>query len=238
MKKKIEKFYKIILLKIIGKKRISELANMYEVSSSIKILENDFGHYLSIEMQVPIDKEGNPLPWYTYPAIEYLNQLDLSNKLIFEWGSGNSSIYFAKRSKQVISIEDNEEWYKKNQNKKSFNQEIVFTSEDMYISYISNFEKKFDIIIIDGKYRSECAKAAPNHLAEGGIIILDNSDWYKNTAKYLRAQNYIQVDFHGFGPVNQYNWTTSFFFDRRFNFTTKDNIQPFNPIGCLEKICD
>lgn len=238
MKKILTNFYKIILLKIIGKKRISELANMYEVSSSIKILENDFGHYLSIEKQVPVDKESNPLPWYTYSAIEYLNQLDLSNKLIFEWGSGNSSLYFAKRAKQVISIEDNEEWYKKNQEKKSPNQDIILASEDVYVNYIAELEKKFDIIIIDGKYRNECAKATPNYLAEGGIIILDNSDWYKNTAKYLREQNYIQVDFHGFGPVNQYNWTTSFFFDRLFNFTAKDNIQPFNPIGCLEKICD
>jgi hypothetical protein len=238
MKNIFNKLIKFILLNIIGKRKISAIANMYEVSSSIRILENDLGHYLSIEKQVPVDKDGNPLPWYTYPAIEYIRQFDLSGKSIFEWGSGNSSLFFAKRAKFVISVEDDKTWYENSFNFKLDNQEICFAKDAEYINCISRFGKKFDIIIIDGKYRSECAKVAPNFLNEGGFIILDNSDWYKNTAKHLREQNYIQIDFHGFGPVNQYNWTTSFFMNRNFNFITKNNLQPTNPVGCLEKICD
>ena len=123
MKSISSKFIRFALLKIIGKKRISEIAKMYEVSSSIKILEHDFGHYLSIEKQVPVDNKDNPLPWFTYPAIEFISQFDLTDKFIFEWGSGNSSSFFAKRTKEIISIEDNEEWYKKNLEHKHLNLE-------------------------------------------------------------------------------------------------------------------
>lgn len=33
------------------------------------------------------DAAGNWLPWYTYPAIEYLKQLDFSQKTVFEYGA-------------------------------------------------------------------------------------------------------------------------------------------------------
>lgn len=59
------------------------------------------------------DKEGNPIPWISFPAYEYLEQLDLSDKTVFEFGSGNSTLYWAKRVKSVISIEDDKEWYEK-----------------------------------------------------------------------------------------------------------------------------
>lgn len=238
MKKILDYVYSLILIKIIGRSLISRYADMYQVSSSIKILENDFGHFRSIERQIPIDGNGNPLPWFTYPSIEYLNQLDLKDKMIFEWGSGNSSQYFAKRAKRLISVEDNEEWYNKNARLKLENHEIFLESGDNYIGSIGKHGLKFDVIIIDGKFRIECAKIARNYLNVGGIIILDNSDWYKNTAKYLREQNMIEVDFHGFGPINQYNWTTSFFLDRAFNFRTLNDIQPLDPIGNLPKTCD
>lgn len=44
------------------------------------------------------------------------------------------------------------------------------------------------------------------------MLILDNSDWYPSTIKYLQKNlNWVQIDFHGFGPINSYTWTTSIF---------------------------
>ncbi|MBM3711940.1 MAG: SAM-dependent methyltransferase [Actinobacteria bacterium] len=238
MNRIIRKFYSYILLNVIGKKNISEIVDMYEVSSSIRILENDFGHILSIQKQLPVNNNNEPLPWFTYPAIEYVSQFNLSEKIIFEWGSGNSSSFFARRAKKIYSVEDNRDWFEKNSKQKKTNQEIYFAEDSEYINSISKLGIKFDIIIIDGKYRYECGKVAPGYLNMGGCIILDNSDWYKNTAKHLRDRGLIQVDFHGFGPVNQYNWTTSIFFQKDFNFKTFYDEQPSSPIGCLEKKCD
>ena len=40
----------------------------------IEIWQNDFAIERSMDEQVCTDKDGNALPWYTYPAIEYLSQ--------------------------------------------------------------------------------------------------------------------------------------------------------------------
>lgn len=53
------------------------------------------------------------LPWITFGAIDFLKS-NLSDKMtVFEWGSGDSTLFFAKRVKQVISIEHGPYWYKK-----------------------------------------------------------------------------------------------------------------------------
>ncbi len=51
---------------------------------------------------------------------------------------------------------------------------------------------------------------------DGALVILDNADWYKNTAKLLRDIGFIEVDFHGFSHINGYTFTTSLFFYKKF----------------------
>jgi len=52
-------------------------------------------------------------PFYTPAAIRKIETLLNTDSRVFEWGSGISTIWFAKRVKKVISVENNEEWYKK-----------------------------------------------------------------------------------------------------------------------------
>ena len=56
------------------------------------------------------DKLNRPIPWYTYAAIDYLDQLDFSEKRVFEYGSGNSTLYWSQRCKAVVAVEHSEEW--------------------------------------------------------------------------------------------------------------------------------
>lgn len=50
------------------------------------------------------------LPWMTYDAIDYLSEICKPEMNIFEWGSGGSTLFFAKRCNQIISIEHDVEW--------------------------------------------------------------------------------------------------------------------------------
>ena len=52
------------------------------------------------------------LPWMTYDAIDFLEEITSEEKNVFEWGSGGSTIFFAARCKQVISVEHDKEWSK------------------------------------------------------------------------------------------------------------------------------
>ncbi len=68
------------------------------------------------------------------------------------------------------------------------------------------------------------------------MVILDNSDWYRETAKYLRENlDMIEVDFHSFGPINDYTWTTSVFLSRNFQFQSNNNVQPHFSISAIKQ---
>ena len=56
------------------------------------ILARRYGQFETMKKWSCLDREGRPIPWYTYPAIEYLASLDLSGMKVLEYGSGNSSL--------------------------------------------------------------------------------------------------------------------------------------------------
>ena len=51
-----------------------------------------YGHLRSRLRNDIIDENGEPLPWYTYPAIEYLTGLDFTQKTVFEFGCGTGRV--------------------------------------------------------------------------------------------------------------------------------------------------
>ena len=207
----------------------------------VEVLQNDFALEKSIDEKVCLDKDGNPIPWYTYPAIEYLSQLDYSDKKVFEYGCGYSSIFWALRAKSVVSIEDNESYYKRWSGEFcELNLQIKHREErDVYENAIFEEDDAYDIIVVDGKRRFECATAAVKKLVKGGIIILDDSDRintsdeYLNAVKVFKDANLIQIDFYGFCPMNNYTKTTSVFLSRDFDFKSKFEVQPINGLGNL-----
>jgi hypothetical protein len=203
---------------------------------NFKILSVDYAQYKTILNWECVDRKGDEIGWYTYPAIEYLNNLDFSQKSIFEYGSGNSSIFWAKKSKNVISIEHDEKWFNKVKSNLRENQTLLLKTNEGYENSISEENKNFDVVVIDGIRRVECSKVIQGRLNkdsdEGFMIILDNSERYKDTSRYLREEfGLIEVDFHGFGPINGYTWTTSIFLSRNFNFKPNNGIQPHFPIS-------
>ena len=98
---------------------------------------------------------------------------------------------------------------------------------------------KYDVIIIDGKRRAPCAEAAVRALADGGMVVLDDSDRINASEEYveavrtLRAKGLLQVDFYGFCPMNVYSKTTSLFLSRHFDFKILGKVQPANGWGNL-----
>jgi len=192
---------------------------------SLYQLEYGIGHFLSSTFYQSIDKEKNPIPWFTYPIIDYLNNLNLKNKTIFEYGSGNSTIYWATRCKSLVAVEHDEIWFSvvKEKIEKYNNSKLLFVnsaSAEKYSSSILKFDTKFDIIVIDGEHREKCARKAIKKLKSGGMIILDNSDWFPKIKYFLEKQGFNRIDFKGFAPINPYLSTTSIFF-KLFNFKIK-----------------
>ena len=86
-------------------------ANWLPSLHAARVLWNDYAHVRSVSANAAIDAEGRPLPWYTYPAISYLVALDFSDRAVFEFGSGMPTLFWAGRARQVVSVEDDEQWF-------------------------------------------------------------------------------------------------------------------------------
>jgi hypothetical protein len=219
-------YKKLIRSKIYQVAQFFKILPYINAIRTFKILEYDFGHFISSFYGKPIGNKGQEIPWFTYPAIEYLNRLDLSEKIVFEYGSGNSTIFWSKKTHKVFAVENNVNWFNYLKSKIRKTAYFLETDKDKYINCIAKFKKKYDIIVIDGDYRKECAKLAVNYIKNNGFIILDNSDWFPEISKFLHDNNLIEVSMSGFAPINPYTSTTSFFFNRNINFRIRSTNIP------------
>ncbi|MEO5647024.1 MAG: hypothetical protein ABIQ56_01610, partial [Chitinophagaceae bacterium] len=57
----------------------------------IRHILKDYGWSKALETGKCIDKNGNPIPWFSYPAIDFLSQLNIFDKEVFEYGCGFST---------------------------------------------------------------------------------------------------------------------------------------------------
>lgn len=138
---------------------------------------------------------------------------------VFEYGSGNSTLYWSKKAKLVMAVEHDNSWFKTINYKlrKRINAALIYIKDlNEYVGQISKYKYKFDIIVIDGLFRKECAMAALDKLSDSGVIILDNSELNRDVCLYFRQHGLIQIDFFGFGPINPYSWCTSIFLSKNF----------------------
>jgi hypothetical protein len=172
----------------------------------------------SVVKRLPLDKNGEELPWFNYGFIYFLTPKLTKEHSIFEYGSGNSSIWFSKKVKKIVSVEHNEQWFSRMKSVFTKHPNISYLYKDLesgsYQKEIVNYDKVFDIIVIDGRERVACALNCLGALKDDGVIIFDNSD----RIKYLKAYDFLisagfkRIDFYGMGPISAHASCTSVFY--------------------------
>jgi hypothetical protein len=142
------------------------------------------------------------LPWWTFGAIDYLEaMLDErgSQMTVFEYGSGASTVWLARRCQAVYSVEHDPDWASqvrrfcahhanvtisaipttsvdastRCQSGRSNWQDLSF---DRYVESIRAYPFNFDLIVVDGRCRADCLSEAQRKLNAGGVIVFDNSN--------------------------------------------------------------
>jgi hypothetical protein len=167
---------------------------------------------------------------YTYALVEYLLSLDFSGMDVAEFGAGVSTHFWAARAKSVVALENDAAWIEKLKPAIAANVTLLH-APDMPAAF-RGLGRSFGVIIVDCKAnRFDCAVAATERLAPGGMIILDNSDWYPNSAKLLREAGLIQIDFPGLRPGRFHACTTSIFLRRDFAAKPIAERLPLAPAG-------
>jgi hypothetical protein len=190
------------------------IAPFLQQGRNLDALTRKYGQFASMLRRSCVDASGDAIPWYTYPAIEFLQNLHTERLSLFEYGSGNSTIWWTRRVARVVSVEHDPAWHAQvaAQTRTAANLEYVLSDRDGYGAQIGRYAKEFDIIAIDGICRPGCAQHALANIRRfgGTIVILDNADWYPVLTAYLtRELGWSRADMNGFGPINDYTWTTS-----------------------------
>jgi 16S rRNA G966 N2-methylase RsmD len=128
------------------------------------------------------------VPWLAFPAVEYLEPF-ISGKRIFEFGSGMSTLWFARTCRQVISAESDSKWYEiiRHRSREMPNVQVIHAaSKQDYLGSLSAAGGKFDLILIDGLYRDECLDRVMPHLQPGSLLVVDDTDAIPELAVKLR----------------------------------------------------
>ena len=201
------------------------------------------GYFRSALFNKPCDNNGNPLPLLTYPFIEYIYDLNLSNAKMLEFGGGNSTLFFASRVSQIYSVEPNfnqpNSWFsflqaeilksKNNDKIKLFGVDLPDKYEfypdwvklvnektkEVIDKILNETKDSFDIVLIDGWgfQRKWIANYIANSLSEGGVIIVDNTYNCPQCALLLRELGFNQINFKGHVPSTHRDCTSIFFKD-------------------------
>ena len=136
-------------------------------------------------------------PWLTKSTNSILSSYLKDSDVGLEFGAGRSTIWLAKRLSFLTSIEHDKAWYMKVQNSLKINQinnvdhflieKEAYDEEDgknaKYVQFIKEFKDfSLDFVLVDGIYRSACATGAIEKIRHGGMLIIDNANWFLPSA--------------------------------------------------------
>ncbi len=178
---------------------------------------NDIGWFRGFDSKSPVDGGGNPIPWVTYSFIDFIKARLKKQHTVFEFGSGNSTYFYAKYAGIVISVEHDKEWFDKIVSTKPENAELIYCElvrDGDYCRVPIKLEETFDIIIVDGRDRVNCCRQAVKAVSETGVIVLDDSEResYREAITFLISKGFKELSFTGISPGLFYRKATSVFY--------------------------
>ncbi len=130
------------------------------------------------------------VPWLTRAMVEILESWLKPGDRGFEWGSGRSTIWLAQRVGSLVSVEHDPEWYGRITTELKArgleNVEYHLCEDVQEYSKLSDkfCLESFDFCFVDGEARDHCALEAISLVKPGGILIVDNCNWYLPTPKH------------------------------------------------------
>lgn len=196
-----------IVLKNLG------LYGAYSLLRKGPLLED--GWFRSFDEGVPVDASGAPLPFLNYPVISFLAGRARPDMRVFEYGSGFSTLWWASRVAEVVACEHNAAWHERISAQAPGNASIVHVPLDAgYSSYAARFPGRFDILVIDGRNRVECARNSLECLTPTGVVIWDDiqREKYREGSCLLLSRGFKRLDFEGLVPsLNERGYTAVFY---------------------------
>jgi predicted O-methyltransferase YrrM len=207
--------------------QLTNLERVRKLGGDLLQRPSNIPRYLSqniLSRRSPIELE---LPWFSYGAIDFLESFLRPEMRVFEFGSGGSTIFFARRCARVESVEDDPAWAARVRERMvqlgltnvaitecffDFNNPAGF-ADSKYLGRIR--EGFYDVIVVDGadndySIRPQCFEVAQDRVNPGGIIVVDDSWRYCQLRETNRARR-LEV-FETVGPARYGVTSTDIYF--------------------------
>ena len=175
------------------------------------------GYIESVKERRPCRRDGSPIPWMNYNVISFLEGRLKPALNMFEYGSGNSTLFYAKLVGSVTSLEADKDWYEYGKSNLPDNVTLLYSgdvSAKEYANTIAEQNTLYDVVIIDAKERVECFYAATKCLTQSGVIVLDDShrDYYQDAFDFAEQQGFRRLDFEGLKPAGIREYRSTVFY--------------------------
>jgi predicted O-methyltransferase YrrM len=142
--------------------------------------------------QLAFERAQPDAPWLTPAATELLARLLRRADHGAEYGSGRSTLWFAARVAALTSVEHDPDWHQsvtaRLKERRLDNVEYILAPQDQpleqggdaaYARTALTFrDASLDFALIDGAYRDFTAKFILPKIKPGGMLIIDNVNWY------------------------------------------------------------
>lgn len=175
------------------------------------------------------------VPWFPHKATEFLLDILKPNMRVFEWGSGESTVFSAKRVTEIISVEHNKKCFfdlgelliqhgitnciplyilpeggeighDNSCPAAYFSGGFPGFNFRKYASAINQYKEPFDLIVIDGRARPSCILHGYKRVTPGGFLLLDNSDRDYYHPTMELVKNWEKHIFFDHGPYLRDPW--------------------------------
>lgn len=146
-------------------------------------------------------------PWIALSSITFLERILEKNMLVYEYGSGGSTLFFASHVKEVVSTEHDQAWYRDvikqiNENNLSNCRVRLIEPTPMLHSDNTNIADPDDYVSDDDKYRGMSFINYASSIDEFpdeyfDVILIDGRarpSCFKHSEKKLKKGGYLILD--------------------------------------------
>jgi predicted O-methyltransferase YrrM len=149
--------------------------------------------YIGARVEEIIDHSLYPAdPWLTREAIDLIERLLKPTDVAVEFGAGRSTRWIAQRVACMTSIESNPVWQARVatmlEKAGLTNVDLLLCPNDVdeergaeanYVRVLDRFAPgSIDFVLVDGMYRGHCALGMVEKLRSGGVLVIDNVNWF------------------------------------------------------------
>jgi predicted O-methyltransferase YrrM len=137
------------------------------------------------------EKRNPEMPWLTSAMIAVLDTWLRPTDNGLEFGSGRSTRWFAARVNKLTSVEHDASWHAKVAESLTSSGLVAKvdyrlspggddpSAREKYLDVLFNTPPaSLDFVLVDGIHRDHCAERSVDLVRPGGIIIVDNVNWF------------------------------------------------------------